>query len=93
MKYIIYWCIVNQISINCPSWTTIDEFGVKTEHESMANCYKLQYDCNHSKVFYNRDSAIHFYNEGIKRQNQVFNNNLDSVRIDSIKTRTGKAYY
>lgn len=72
-KYIVTYCVLNWISIECP--------------QNIGKEIKLAIDCRESigllppmnKLFYNRDSAIVFYNE-IKSLQGI---EYDSIKIDS----------
>lgn len=81
--YIITWCIVTIIPIPCPQKDYTDQYGIK--HSPSLSCaalhYRREYDCDHKKRFYIRDSAISFL-KGAGKHTGI----IDSIKIDSIKS-------
>lgn len=84
--YIITWCIVTTVQDPCPEKPYTDKFGVT--HNPALGCLVYhahkEYDCDHSKVFYNSDSATTFYYDALKEYN------LERVKIDSTQIKEPK---
>lgn len=94
-KYIIYWTLCQYVLAPCPEpvITETDKFGRTSKTSISFGCLvahsKKECDGGHQQEFFNRDSAIAFYNEA-KLSDHVFSsfyNNyiIENVRIDSVQ--------
>lgn len=98
LKFIITWCVVTMVTDPCPDANKVDEFGRGVS--GMTSCavyhFHYEYDCEHTKIFTDRDSAIVFYNKAKNLEPekhkidttyyQFFSNgSLKDVKIDSVR--------
>ncbi len=74
MIYIVTWCLIKLVYINVPVFDEFDRY----QHSYYDS--ETVIECGHEKIFYNRDSAIMFYDKAYKES-------IHSVQIDSTRYR------
>ncbi len=77
IKFVITWCVISFVEYDPPE--KLDQFGRVIPHVTLEYITVMRRDCDHSKTFFNKDSAFNFYNEALKEQ---ANQNLDSVDME-----------
>ena len=97
-KFIITWCVVTIATDPCPDANKVDEFGRggSAINVCAVHHFHYEYDCEHTKIFNDRDSAMTFYKKAKELEPakykfdttyfQFFSNgNLKDVKIDSVR--------
>jgi hypothetical protein len=97
--YVVTWCIV--VMVMEPKVYYFDEFGRSSSsygYETLENRIRYENDCNHERLFGNRDEAFAFYSRGINdnpansvtQAGRLVNIKIDSIQVtlnDSINCR------
>ena len=75
--------MVSWVIAECPELSKTDEFGRKLY---FVNCDAIhgdiEYDCDHKRLFDNKDSAIVFYNKAIKEEHNTVKQSITNLSFD-----------
>ena len=79
--YVITWCVSSVVTIPCTHMNKPNEFGVTYGLNTACTVLHrtVTTDCNHTKTFYDRDSATSFYKSALQQRDLLI------IKIDSIK--------
>jgi len=86
--YIVTWCLVSQtpnFTLPARQTTTTDDFG-RTIIEYHTPEPIINKDCEHSKTFTDRDSALIFYNSALNATNfYYYNSDINGEAVTNVK--------
>lgn len=85
IKYIVTWCILISGPVEQTYEVHTDEFG-REQYEIVWKDPTYE-DCDHIRVFENKDSAKVFYNRAI-RESDIINVSIDSIVPSTILNKT-----